>query len=565
MSTQDDSAEVSHVEIVKRNSRFLRGTIRESLADPLSRAIADDDTSLTKFHGTYQQDDRDQRSERARQKLEPAYGFMVRARITGGILSARQWLDLDTLARELGNGSIRVTTRQTFQFHGVIKSDLKATIRRINDMMLSTLATCGDVNRNVMCTPLAEASDVHAAACRVANAISDHLLPQTGAYHELWLDGERVDPAADAEPLYGPTYLPRKFKIAIAIPPWNDVDVFAHDIGLIAVERDGELVGFDVAVGGGMGATHGEPATYPRLGTVIGFCTPEQAVDVCEKIMLIQRDHGDRKDRKHARLKYTIDDRGVDWFTGELASRLGYALDAPAGHEFHHNGDRFGWQRDPKGRWHLTLLIPSGRIVDRDDRRFLTGLRELARAHSGEFRFTPNQNVIVAGVAEADKANIDDIARRHGLNAGETLLPFQRDAMACVAMPTCGLAMAEAERYLPEFNARLGELLTKHGLEDEPVNVRITGCPNGCARPYVAEIALIGKAPGRYNLMLGGSRLGNRLNTLFEENRSEQQILETLNTLLGRFAAERLDGESFGDYCVRTGDGGKPARAGAES
>jgi sulfite reductase (NADPH) hemoprotein beta-component len=544
--------QLAHVEGVKSRSNFLRGTIQEGLADPLTGAIAEDDTSLTKFHGTYQQDDRDIRAERARQKLEPAYSFMVRARITGGVLSPTQWLQLDQLAREHANGSIRATTRQTFQFHGVIKRDLKTTIRRINDMMLTTLATCGDVNRNVMCTPLAESSAVHGAACAVAEAISDHLMPATSAYHELWLDGERVDPGSDVEPLYGPTYLPRKFKIAMAIPPWNDVDVFAHDIGYIALADDDRLIGFNVAIGGGMGATHGDPATYPRLGTVIGSCTPEQAVAVAEQIVRVQRDHGDRRERKHARLKYTIDDHGVEWFKQELETRLGFALGPPAPFRFEHNGDRFGWQQDPEGLWYLTLFIPGGRIIDRDDQRLLSGLRELAKIHTGDFRFTPNQNVIVARVAAADKATIEAVAAAHGLHAGLTLRPFERDAMACVAFPTCGLAMAEAERYLPAFLQRLGEILEQHGLADEPVNARITGCPNGCARPYLAEIALVGKAPGRYNLMLGGSRLGDRLNRLYRENVAEAQIFEILETLLARFASERAEGESFGDYLVRT-------------
>jgi len=386
----------------------------------------------------------------------------------------------------------------------------------------------------------------------VADAISDHLMPATRAYHELWLDGERVDPGSDVEPIYGPTYLPRKFKIAMAIPPWNDVDVFAHDIGYIALEEHGRLTGFNVAIGGGMGASHGDPATYPRLGTVIGSCTPEQAVAVAEQIVCVQRDHGDRRERKHARLKYTIDDHGVDWFKQELETRLGFQLGPAAPVRFEHNGDRFGWQRDPEGLWYLTLFIPGGRIIDRGEQRLLTGLRELAKIHTGDFRFTPNQNVIVARVAQGDKATIESVAAAHGLHAGLTLRPFERDAMACVAFPTCGLAMAEAERYLPEFLERLGEILERHGLGEEPVNARITGCPNGCARPYVAEIALVGKAPGRYNLMLGGSRLGDRLNRLYRENASEAQIFEVLETLLARFAADRAGEESFGDYLVRT-------------
>ena len=552
MSTNGHSTDVSHVEVVKLNSNYLRGTIVEGLADPLTGAISEDDATLTKFHGTYLQDDRDVRAERARQKLEPAYSFMVRARIPGGILSPAQWLQLDELAREHANGSIRATTRQTFQFHGVLKRNLKATISRINDMMLSTIAACGDVNRNVMCTPLAEVSEVHRAACRVAEELSSHLMPQTGAYHELWLDGERVASSkGDEEPLYGPTYLPRKFKIAIAIPPWNDVDVYAHDVGFVAIERDGRLAGFNVLAGGGMGVTHGDPATYPRLGTVLGSCSVEQAVPVAEQIVRIQRDHGDRRERKHARLKYTLDDHGVEWFKGELESRLGFELGPGIPFDFAHNGDRFGWQQDPQGFWHLTLFIPGGRIIDREKRALLTGMRELARVHTGEFRFTPNQNLIVARVAETDKAASETLANRHGIDAGEKLPAYQRDAMACVALPTCGLAMAEAERYLPDFLSRLNDVLERHDLVDEPLNVRITGCPNGCARPYVAEIALVGKAPGRYNLMLGGNRVGDRLAALYRENIDERQILEILDDMLGRYAAERGEGEGFGDYFLR--------------
>ncbi|MEQ8857376.1 MAG: assimilatory sulfite reductase (NADPH) hemoprotein subunit [Pseudomonadales bacterium] len=552
MSSKVDAAQLSAVEVVKQNSDYLRGTIAESLLDPLTGSIPESDGVLTKFHGTYQQDDRDLRAERTRQKLEPAYSFMIRARISGGVLSPQQWLQLDQLARDHANDAIRVTTRQTFQFHGVVKRDLKKTMQRINEMMLTTLAACGDVNRNVMCTPLAEVSDVHAQALETSEALSDRLLPHTGAYHEIWLDGKRVTPADDEEPVYGPTYLPRKFKIAVAIPPWNDVDVFAHDVGFIAIERNGKLTGYNVTAGGGMGATHGDPATYPRLGTVLGFCGVDQAVAVAEQIMCVQRDYGDRSERKHARLKYTIDDRGVDWFKGEVEARLGFTLGAAEPFQFRHNGDRFGWQQDPEGLWHLTLFIPGGRIIDRGETRLLTGLRELARVHSGEFRFTPNQNLIVARVAEADKAAIEALAERHGIDAGGRLKPFQRDAMACVALPTCGLAMAEAERYLPDFLTALGERLERHGLADEPLNVRITGCPNGCARPYVAEIALVGKAPGRYNLMLGGNRVGDRLTTLYRENLSESQILDTLDELLGRYAEHRQGTEGFGDYLVRT-------------
>ena len=541
----------SAVERIKRNSNYLRGTLVESLADPTTGGLAEDDIQLSKLHGFYQQDDRDRRTERTRQKLEPAYSFMIRARVPGGICTPAQWLKMDELARVYANNSLRLTTRQAFQLHGVLKGDLKNTIKNINNSLLDTIAACGDVNRNVMCTPLAETSLVHADALSWAQRLSAHLTPQTSAYHEIWLDGRKLADEPDHEPLYGPVYLPRKFKIGIAIPPWNDVDVYTQDLGFIAIEQDGKLTGFNVTVGGGLGASHGEPKTYPRLADHIGTCTPEQVIAVAEHIVGIQRDHGDRSNRKHARLKYTIDDHSLDWFITELEKRTGFALPPGRPCNFEHSGDRFGWIDGVDGLGHLTLYIPSGRLRDDGEQTLLTGMREIARLHDGEFRLTPNQNVIISQVTDANRPRIDALTRAHGIDQWQRLAPVRQRALACVALPTCGLAMAEAERYLPELLQQIETLLDKHGIGQKEISVRITGCPNGCARPYVAEIGLIGKAPGRYNLMLGGSLAGNRLNRLHQENIAEKEMIETLDDWLGRYAAARTKDESFGDFYVR--------------
>jgi sulfite reductase (NADPH) hemoprotein beta-component len=548
----DKQTALSPVEHIKKRSNYLRGTIVESLADPLTGALAEDDTQLTKFHGFYQQDDRDERAERTRRKLEPAYSFMIRVRVPGGVTTPAQWLTLDSLATTYANGTLRLTTRQAFQFHGVTKGNVKTTIRGINDSLLSTIAACGDVNRNVMCTPLAETSAVHEAAYTVAGDISEHLAPRTRAYHEIWLDGERVAGTPDYEPIYGETYLPRKFKIALAIPPSNDVDVFAHDLGFIAVERNGELAGFNVTVGGGMGMAHGEPDTYPRVADVIGFCRVDQAVAVAEHVVAVQRDYGDRSNRKHARLKYTIDDRGIEWFREALFERLGFSLSAAEPFEFRSRGDVFGWSKDQHGRWHLTLFVPEGRIRDRGQSQLLTALREVAAILKGEFRLTANQNLIVSGIADEDRPAIEKLFERHGVNLLQNLSPLRQQALACVALPTCGLAMAEAERYLPELTGKVEALLDAHGLLQESISFRITGCPNGCARPYLAEIALVGKAPGRYNLFLGGDAEGMRLNRLARENVDEGEILATLDGLFADFVRRRSEGESFGDFADRT-------------
>ncbi len=546
-------ATLTPVEGIKARSDFLRGTIVESLADGATGTLAEDDTQLSKFHGFYQQDDRDLRAERTRQKLEPAHSFMIRVRVPGGIATAAQWLEMDSLARRYANNTLRLTTRQAFQFHGVIKRDLKPTIAAINNTLLDTIAACGDVNRNVMCTPLAERSAIHSAAYETAIAISAHLTPNTSAYHEIWLDKKRVAGGKDSEPIYGATYLPRKFKIGVAIPPSNDVDIFSQDLGFIAIDRNGELAGFNVTVGGGMGMHHGEPETYPRVADVIGFCTPDQAVNVAEQAVKIQRDHGDRTNRKHARLKYTIDDNGLDWFRNELHQRLGFELQPESPYLFVSRGDEFGWTVDQHGEWHLTLFVPQGRLSDAGDQKMLSALAEIAKDHQGTFRLTANQNVIISEVPAAKKLRIEQLLQRHGVKPTQEISPLRQQALACVALPTCALAMAEAERYLPDLTTRVESLLQKHDLLEEPITLRITGCPNGCARPYLAEIALVGKAPGQYSLFLGGSSDGTRLNQLTHENVNETQILEILDQWLGSFVEQRHASESFGDFIDRHG------------
>ncbi|MFO1408447.1 MAG: assimilatory sulfite reductase (NADPH) hemoprotein subunit [Steroidobacteraceae bacterium] len=545
--------EPSAVERIKAGSRLLRGTLVESLADAVTGGLREDDLALIKFHGSYQQDDRDVRDERRRQKLEPAYSFMIRTRLPGGVCTPAQWLALDGIARRYANGTLRLTTRQAFQFHGVVKTELKATIAAINATLIDTIAACGDVNRNVLASANPVESRAHAVAYGWAKKLSEHLLPRTRAYHEIWLDGEKVAGTPEAEPVYGPTYLPRKFKAAITVPPVNDVDVFAQDLGFIAIVEDGELAGFNLTVGGGLGTTHGEAATYPRLADVVGFLRPEQLLAVAEAVVTTQRDYGDRTDRKHARLKYTIDDRGLDWFVAEITRRQGFALEPARPYEFTSSGDRFGWTEGADGRHHLTLRIPAGRIADGPGSRALTGLAEIARVHRGDFRLTPNQNLVIASVAPSERRYIEALVVRYGLDEHLRARPVSRDALACVAMPTCPLAMAEAERYLRPFATSVGNLLASHGLGDEPLTLRITGCPNGCARPYLAEVALIGKAPGRYNLYLGGDGKGERLNSLYLENADEPAILASLDAAFARWAAERVAGERFGDYARRTG------------
>ncbi|WP_149194911.1 assimilatory sulfite reductase (NADPH) hemoprotein subunit [Luteimonas suaedae] len=561
------------VEDIKAESARLRGSLLDSLADPVTGALREADQTLIKYHGSYQQDDRDVREQRRQAMLEPAYAFMIRTRTPGGVVTPAQWLQLDAIATTYAERGLRITTRQAFQLHGVIKTELKATMQAINAALIDTLAACGDVNRNVAVAANPHLSPAHAAVQAQAAALSEHLLPNTRAYYEIWLDEERIaSSGGEEEPIYGDRYLPRKFKIGFAIPPVNDVDVFAQDLGFIAVlDETGALLGYDVSIGGGMGASHGDPETYPRLGSVIGFIGPDQVTAVAEAVVTAQRDHGNREVRKRARLKYTIDDRGLDWFKSEVERRAGITFPPARPFAFSHNGDRFGWSEGEDGRLHLGLRIPAGRIVDGalDGRgeavRHLSGLRALARllqdeGDGAEFRMTPNQNLVLARIPPALRARVDTLCAEFGLDGWRHASPLRRNALACVAFPTCGLAMAEAERYLPALLDQVQALLERHGIGDAPIHLRISGCPNGCSRPYLGEIALVGRAPGRYNLMLGADHRGQRLNTLYRDNIDEPAILEALDPLFAAYARERDAGEGFGDFLVRSGAVAIPER-----
>lgn len=545
-------ANLSEVEHIKAASRRLRGTLAEGLVDPLTAAISDPDTQISKFHGIYQQDDRDIRSERKRQKLEPAYSFMIRARIPGGLISADQWLAMDRIATEYANGSIRLTTRQAIQFHGVVKRELKRTIAAINQSTLDTIAACGDVNRNVMAPSLPALSSIHRQVQGFAEALSRHLMPASRAYHEIWLDGKKIESSQpEVEPIYGDTYLPRKFKTAFVVPPQNDVDIFSQDLGFITIVEGGEISGFNVTVGGGMGMTHGDTATYPRLGDVIGFCRPESLLAVAEAVVTTQRDFGDRSDRKHARLKYTIDERGIDWFRSEIERRSGVTFGEQKKSSFVSNGDVYGWQRDDTGHWHYSLFVQNGRIKDIGRRRLLSGMRAIAQSGICEIRLTPNQNLIISNVMASDKERVSALLAEYGIENSTQATPLRLNSMACVGFPTCGLAMAESERYLPSLVDKLEAELTGYGLQDDVITIRMTGCANGCARPYIAEIGLVGKAPGRYSLFLGAGFAGDRLGSKYLDNADEQQILDALAPLFQRYSADRRKGEHFGDFLVR--------------
>ncbi len=547
----------SDVERIKLESNYLRGSLAESLVDQISSGINDDDNRLMKFHGSYLQDDRDLRTERQRQKLEPAYQFMVRVRAPGGVATPEQWLVMDHVANEYGNGTLKITTRQAFQMHGILKWNMKKNIQEINDSLMDTLAACGDVNRNVMCNPNPYQSAIHEEVYEWAQKLSDYLSPRTSAYHEIWLDGEKVldsqDTEVEIEPMYGALYLPRKFKIGIAVPPNNDVDVFSQDLGIIAILEEDKLVGFNIAVGGGMGMTHGDKETYPQLARIIGFCAPDQIIEVAEKIITIQRDYGNRSERKNARFKYTIDARGLDWIVTELNTRLGWELQDARDYHFDHNGDRYGWVKGNNGKWHYTLFIQSGRVQDVDDYPLMTGLREIAKIHTGDFRLSPNQNLIISNVTSQKKKSIVELIEQYGLTDGEQHSALRRSSLACVAFPTCGLAMAEAERYLPSLLDKIEIILDESGLRDKEIIIRMSGCPNGCSRPALGEIGFIGKSPGKYNMYLGAGFVGDRLNKLYRENVGEQEILELLKPLIFQYAKERQQGEHFGDFVIRAG------------
>ncbi|QYJ86843.1 assimilatory sulfite reductase (NADPH) hemoprotein subunit [Shewanella mesophila] len=542
-------------EYLKTDSNYLRGTIEEGLDTSLTGSFSDGDQQLIKFHGFYQQDDRDLRNERKEQKLEPLYSFMLRARVAGGVCTPKQWLGVDKIASTLtSSNSIRLTTRQTFQYHGIPKRNLKTLIQDLDKEALDSIAACGDVNRNVMCNPNPVESKLHQQAYYWAKKLSDNYLPRTKAYAEIWLGDDKVavSEGHEVEPVYGKTYLPRKFKMAVAVPPDNDVDVYTNDLGFVAVAEEGELVGFNLVAGGGMGSTHGEVATFPRLGDDFGFIQAEDCLKFAEAVLKVQRDWGNRSDRKQSRLKYTIVKHGFEAFKAEVEQRAGIKFQPKRDVVIGDRGDRYGWIKGVDDQWHLTLFIEGGRIKDLPGQPLQTGLREIALVHKGDFRMTSNQNIIIAGVAEADKAQIEAIARSHGL-MGKLITETRGHSIACVALPTCALAMAEAERYFPDFLTKVEALQEQHGFLDQGIVIRMTGCPNGCARPFAAEIGLVGKAPGRYNLYLGASFEGTRLNKLYRENIQEAEILSELDGLFARYVSEREAGETFGNFTVRVG------------
>ena len=544
----------SAIEKIKEASEHLRGSITESLHDEITGAIREDDQAVIKFHGMYQQDDRDRREERAAKKLERLYSFMIRLRLPGGFLTPEQWIAVYDIAGEHSTGVIKITSRQTIQLHGILKSDIKPTIKAFSEAKLDSIATCGDINRNVLCSSHPKQSPIHEQVFGYADKISNLLMPKTKAYYEIWLDEEKlVDKKEEEDPLYQERYLPRKFKIAIAIPPNNDVDVFANDIGLIAVIENNILKGFNIAIGGGLSSTHGNAETYPRLATIIGFAdTEEKTLKAVYEIATIQRDYGNRSDRKLARLKYTIDKYGVEWFKKEIENRTGFTLAPAKEYTFESRKDFFGWEANTEGIWYYTVFVENGRVLDDAHSKLKTALLEIARTGKANFRFTCNQNVIISDVKEADKKIIDEILARFSVSTGtEKLSTIRKNSMACVAFPTCPLALAEAQRYLPTLIDKIEGLLGKHSLSNEEIIIRMTGCPNGCARSYAAEIGFVGTAYGRYNMHLGGDRVGARLNKIYKENIDEAEILASLDGLFSEYASGKQSGETFGDFSLR--------------
>ncbi|MET3078270.1 assimilatory sulfite reductase (NADPH) hemoprotein subunit [Pantoea leporis] len=538
-------------ERLKKQSNYLRGTILDDLDDGLTGGFTGDNFLLIRFHGMYQQDDRDIRAERVAQKLEPRHAMMLRCRLPGGIITPTQWLAIDKFATDKTiYGSIRLTNRQTFQFHGILKKNVKPTHQMLHEVGLDALATANDVNRNVLCTSNPVESELHQEAYEWAKKLSEHLLPQTRAYAEIWWDKEKVA-TTDKEPILGETYLPRKFKTTVVVPPHNDVDLHANDLNFIAIAEQGKLIGFNLLVGGGLSIDHGNKATYARTASEFGFLPVEKILDVAAAVVTTQRDWGNRTDRKNAKTKYTLERVGVETFKAEVEKRAGLTFEPIRPYAFTSRGDRVGWVKGIDEKWHLTLFIENGRLLDYPGRPLKRGIAEIAKIHQGDFRLTANQNLIVAGVPEKQKAQIEAIAREHGLM--EAVTPQRENSMACVAFPTCPLAMAEAERFLPSFVTKVEEIMHKHGIGEEHIVLRVTGCPNGCGRALLAELGLVGKAPGRYNLHIGGNREGTRIPRMYRENINEGEILASIDELVARWATERQANEGFGDFVIRTG------------
>jgi sulfite reductase (NADPH) hemoprotein beta-component len=544
-------AKPTHNEDIKNAIPTLAGTIAATLNDAGADHFSEDDNQFLKFHGSYQQDDRDLR------KTGKKYIMMVRSRVPGGVMTAKQWQVFDLLASTYGNNTMRITTRQTIQFHGVLKSGLRAVIQGINNSLLSTLAACGDVNRNVLAPPTPAYTKAREQVYADCKKVALALVPQTKAYHSIWIDGVqlKLDDAENknfADPLYGKAYLPRKFKIAFVIPPVNDLDVFTNCLGLIAIVENDQLVGYNLAVGGGMGRSHGNEQTFPRLADVIGFFTPDKLVDVAKAVLTIHRDFGDRTDRKHARLKYVVAERGADWTRAEIEKRANVKFAPAKPCKFTTTSDLYGWRKAVDGSWFLGLFIQTGRVKDVEGCKLKTALRQVAdKFLTLEFRLSANQNLILANVAENDKVAINSILAANGVKTENQATVLHAAAMACPALPTCGLALAESERMLPGLIDRIEKLCAEVGLAGEEIIIRSTGCPNGCSRPYMAEIAFVGKAPGRYQVWLGADATGTRLNRVWKDVMKEADIETEFRPLLARFAKERNCGERFGDWCDR--------------
>ena len=539
-------------EVMKINSRHLRGAIASDLADASTGNISEESNQLSKFHGLYMQDDRDIRNILKKEGKEKAFAFMLRVRLPGGRATAKQWIVLDKLVDQIASPSLRLTTRQTFQFHGVLKGNVKKLIKGMHEVLLDSIAACGDVNRNVMAPPNPERDPVQQEVYQHAVAWSEYALPKTRAYHEIYLDEELVAGGEpEIEPMYGDTYLPRKFKTGFAIPPSNDVDVFSQDLGFIAIAENGKLAGYNVTVGGGLGMNHGNAETFPRLADVLGFIPADKVNQIAEAVLTTQRDYGDRTNRKHARLKYTIQDRGIEWFRGEVESRSGIIFAPARPFEFTTIEDPHGWHRNADGSWFYGLHILSGRIKDIEGWPMKTALREIAEIHDGDFRLTPSQNVTISGVSDSKKVEIEAILAKHGLTSENNRSSLRLNALSCVALPTCGLALAESERALPDILKKFESVLDTAGLHDDAISLRVTGCPNGCARPYLAEIGFVGKAPGKYALYLGAKYNGTRLNRLFSPSITIDDAVTLLTPIIKRFALERQEAEGFGDFCDR--------------
>jgi len=547
MNTSEAPVKLTHNEDIKAAIPTLAGTIAATLNDAGTDHFSDDDNQFLKFHGSYQQDDRDLR------KAGKKYIMMVRSRVPGGVLTAKQWQVFDLLATTYGNNTLRITTRQTIQFHGILKTGLRAVIHGINDSLLSTLAACGDVNRNVLAPPTPAYTKARESVFADCKKVALALAPQTKAYHSIWIDGvqldlEKTENKNFVDPLYGKTYLPRKFKVAFVIPPVNDLDVFTNDIGLIAIIENDQLIGYNIAVGGGMGRTHGNEQTFPRLADVLGFFTPDKLVDVAKAVLTIHRDFGDRTDRKHARLKYVVAERGIDFIRNEINQHVGLTLAPAKPYRFTTTSDLLGWRKAVDGSWFLGLFVETGRVKGPQK----IALRQIAdKFQNIEFRLSANQNVILANVTEADRAGINAILAQHGVKTENQASVLHAAGMACPSLPTCGLGLAESERMFPGLIDRIEKLCGEVGLAGEEIIIRSTGCPNGCARPYMAEIAFVGKAPGRYQVWLGGDAAGTRLNRVWKDVIKEADLETEFRPVLSRFAKERNAGERFGDWCDR--------------